>query len=259
MANWTISETQKQATSDAAPKTAAPAPAPPGPNTSKSARYQERLRNIDERKQARVLALQALFEIDSVGHAPDVVLYERLEAAVRAEQARRLQELAGGVALPGIGADGAPHSDENDEATPALGEKGRDFLLWLVAGTLTQRERIDLLIRDYAPQWPIEQLAIVDRNILRMSIFELESSDSRTPPKAVINEAIELAKAYGGDNSPGFVNGVLGAWLVANKVSANKISANKVSVNKVSVNKVAANRNGKPRNNEKRDPGNSAT
>jgi N utilization substance protein B len=215
MANWTISETQRKTPLEATPSAAKQAPAALA--SSKATRQEIRLREIEERKQARILALQALFEIDSVGHAPDVVLYERLEAAVRAERARHLQQLSGGKVVPDMGADGAPHGDESDEATPALGEKGRDFLLWLVAGTLTQREEIDLLIRSYAPQWPIEQLAIVDRNILRMAIFELGASDSRTPPKAVINEAIELAKAYGGDNSPGFVNGVLGAWLVANK------------------------------------------
>lgn len=214
MANWTISETKKN--TDAPVESSAKAAAPVNSTAPKENRDESRRREIEERKQARVLALQALFEIDSVGHAPDVVLYERLEAAVRAERTRRLQELAGNRYVPGLGADATPHSDDSDEESPALGETGREFLLWLVAGTLTQREEIDQLIQRYAPQWPIEQLAIVDRNILRMSIFELGASNTRTPPKAVINEAVELAKAYGGDNSPGFVNGVLGAWLAAN-------------------------------------------
>lgn len=217
MANWTISESQKKAVTDAATEAANHVSAPAKPAAPKPSRDESHRREIEERKQARVLALQALFEIDSVGHAPDVVLYERLEAAVRAERARRLQELAGGAPVYGADPDATSHIDDGDEASPELGEKGRDFLLWLVAGTLTQREQTDLLIQRYAPQWPIEQLAIVDRNILRMSIFELGASDTRTPPKAVINEAVELAKAYGGDNSPAFVNGVLGAWLSANK------------------------------------------
>lgn len=220
MANWTISETQNQSKTDTPARSGVSSDgvskhAPAKPSTPKSVRDQAKRSEIEERKQARVLALQALFEIDSVGHAPDVVLYERLEAAVRAEKARRLQELAGGGSLPGMGVEDSLHSEENEETTPALGEKGRDFLLWLVAGTLTERERTDALIQRFAPQWPIDQLAIVDRNILRMAIFELGAADSRTPPKAVINEAVELAKAYGGDSSPGFVNGVLGAWLTA--------------------------------------------
>ena len=69
------------------------------------------------------------------------------------------------------------------------------------------------LIAQYAPEWPVDQLAIVDRNILRLALFEIGCSDSDTPPKVVINEAVELAKVFGSDSSPRFVNGVLGSAL----------------------------------------------
>ena len=146
---------------------------------------------IHDRKLARVLALQALFEIDSVGHAPDSVLYERLRP--------------GGV------------GDFNDEDMPAsqeeLSKESSDFLIWLVAGVLTHRVRLDALIGRFASEWPVDQLAIVDRTILRLALYELGARESRTPPKVVINEAVELAKTFGGDSSPRFINGVLGSAL----------------------------------------------
>jgi N utilization substance protein B len=164
---------------------------------------------IEERKRARVVALQALFEIDSVGHAPDVVLYERIEAAARA--ARQAQK-ARTLPAPANGAEDAA-ADEREEELAPLGDTGVKFLLWLVAGVLSYRERLDALIHRFASEWPVEQLAIVDRSVLRMALYELGAKESEAPPKVIINEAVELAKVFGGDSSPRFVNGVLGAAL----------------------------------------------
>jgi N utilization substance protein B len=91
----------------------------------------------------------------------------------------------------------------------SLKEDGRAFATELVTGVLREKRRLDESIAAVAPNWPIEQLAIVDRNILRLALYELY--ELKTPLKAAINEAVELAKIYGSDNSSRFVNGVLGA------------------------------------------------
>lgn len=89
--------------------------------------------------------------------------------------------------------------------------KDDDFVLRLVRGVLAERKVIDPIIEKCAPEWPLEQITIVDRNVLRLGIFELMFGDyQETPPKVAINEAIELAKAFGGESSGRFVNGVLG-------------------------------------------------
>ena len=69
---------------------------------------------------------------------------------------------------------------------------------------------MDTLITRYAPEWPLDQMAVIDRNVLRIAIFEF-LIDSDTPVKVAINEAVELAKLYGSDSSPRFINGVLGS------------------------------------------------
>ena len=84
------------------------------------------------------------------------------------------------------------------------------FARELVRGVLTNRERIDNMIQTYAPAWPVAQLAAIDRNILRLAIFEI-LFNNKVPVKAAINEAVELAKTFGSDNSPRFINGVLGS------------------------------------------------
>jgi N utilization substance protein B len=84
-----------------------------------------------------------------------------------------------------------------------------DFVRDLVSGVLAQQEAIDNIIGPAAPEWPIEQIAKIDRVILRIGIYELMLKHE-VPPKVVINEAVELAKAFGGENSSKFVNGVLG-------------------------------------------------
>ena len=74
-------------------------------------------------------------------------------------------------------------------------------------------ETLNALIAQHAPAWPVNQLAIIDRNILRLALFEIGSKQADTPPKVVLNEAVELAKTFGSDSSPRFVNGVLGSAL----------------------------------------------
>ncbi len=127
------------------------------------------------RRQARALALQVLFEIDSVGHDAALALQQRCE----------------------------------DEQLPS---DGVAFSQMLTQGVLQDRARLDSLIAKYAPEYPVGQLAIVDRNILRMALFELQSMQD-VPIKVAVNEAVELAKTYGSDSAPRFVNGVLGAFL----------------------------------------------
>ena len=125
------------------------------------------------RRKARRLALQALYEVDSTGH--------EAEGAV----SRLLAE-------------------------EKLSRENADFIRELVSGVIRNKERIDLRIQSFAPTWPIEQISIVDRNILRLAIFEI-LLDNKVPAKVAINEAVELAKTFGSDSSPKFVNGVLGS------------------------------------------------
>jgi N utilization substance protein B len=85
------------------------------------------------------------------------------------------------------------------------------FVFALVKNTLENREKIDQLIEKCAPEWPINQVTLVDRNILRLGIYEvLFGNYEEVPPKVAINEAIELAKSFGGESSGRFINGVLG-------------------------------------------------
>ena len=85
-----------------------------------------------------------------------------------------------------------------------------DFVHDLVKGVLKDQSKLDENIQNMAPDWPIDQIARIDRNILRLGIYELVYSTVKVPPKVVINEAIELAKSFGSDNSSKFINGVLG-------------------------------------------------
>ena len=125
------------------------------------------------RHKARALALQALYEIDSVGHDAEAVVTCLL-------------------------------------AEGKLSEDNSSFVRELVRGVIQNREKIDATIQKFAPAWPIGQIAVVDRNILRLAIFEI-LLDDKVPVKVAINEAVELAKTFGSDNSPKFVNGVLGS------------------------------------------------
>jgi transcription antitermination protein NusB len=126
-----------------------------------------------KRRRARILALQTLYEVDTTGHDVHGTL-ERL-----------LRETA---------------------APEEIGVFARE----LVSSVTEQRQALDDVIAKVAPAWPLEQMAPVDRNILRLAIMEI-LLNNRTPVKAAINEAVELAKSFGSDNSAKFVNGVLGS------------------------------------------------
>ena len=128
------------------------------------------------RRKTRMVALQVLYEVDAVRHDPEAV-FERM-----------VQE----------------------ENLPPSAEAFAHDLIF--NGVIENREKIDSIISSLAPTWPIGQMAIVDRNILQIAIYEL-MFDGETPPKVAINEAVELAKAFGGDSSPKFINGVLRSVL----------------------------------------------
>jgi transcription antitermination protein NusB len=131
---------------------------------------------VRARHQARIVALQALYEIDCAEHAPEIVLDQRISAN-------------------------------------RLPQSTKDFCRHLVHGVLTYQETLDTFIHQHAPEWPLEQMAYIDRNILRMAIFEFAIDEQKTPVKVAINEAVELAKAFGSDSAPRFINGVLGALV----------------------------------------------
>lgn len=95
------------------------------------------------------------------------------------------------------------------------------FIEELVRGVAKHESELDDVIRPLAPEWPIEQIARMDRVILRMGVYELNHS-SGVPPKVVINEAVELAKGFGGENSSKFINGVLGSVLRAREEKSSK-------------------------------------
>ncbi|MFC1700574.1 transcription antitermination factor NusB [Patescibacteria group bacterium] len=91
------------------------------------------------------------------------------------------------------------------------GVKSSDFVFQIVKGVIDNLLKIDKIIEKSAPEWPIDQITIVDRNILRIGLYELLFGNrDEVPPKVAINEAIELAKTFGGESSGKFINGVLG-------------------------------------------------
>lgn len=100
-----------------------------------------------------------------------------------------------------------------------LSQESKDFVRELVLGVLASRATLDDLIGRFAPAWPVEQISPIDRNVLRLAIFEILHHNS-VSVKVAINEAVELAKAFGSESSPKFVNGVLGS--VANLVASQK-------------------------------------
>ena len=128
---------------------------------------------MKSRTKARSIALQVLYEVDISGHLPAPALEERL-------------------------------LDEPLENNLA------DFARQIVFGVLPIMQKLDDFIAQHAPEWPMDQVAVIDRNILRIALWEFGVSDV-TPIKVAINEAIEMAKMYGSDSTPRFVNGVLGA------------------------------------------------
>jgi N utilization substance protein B len=134
------------------------------------------------RHKAREVALQVLYEADAVNHKPEDSLNHIL-------------------------------------ARIELSEDVATFSRELIDGVILNKSQLDQNIRDFAPAWPLDQISIIDRNILRLAIFEI-LHDKQIPVKVAINEAVELAKTYGSNNSSRFVNGVLGS--VSNLVTNNK-------------------------------------
>jgi N utilization substance protein B len=125
------------------------------------------------RRRARILALQTLYEADTTGHDAQGILSRLLEDA-------------------------------------AVTDEIAAFARELVTDTISHRQYIDEIIAKVAAAWPLDQMAPVDRNILRLAIWEILLSEA-TPLRVAINEAVELAKVFGSDNSARFVNGVLGS------------------------------------------------
>ena len=128
---------------------------------------------MKSRTKARCAALQALYEIDITGHKPGLVIHERTVAQ-------------------------------------SLDNKMAEFTNQIVLGVWPLIKDLDLFIAEQAPEWPLDQVAVIDRNILRIALWEFAVSEI-TPMKVAINEAVELAKMYGSDSAPRFVNGVLGS------------------------------------------------
>jgi N utilization substance protein B len=128
---------------------------------------------MKDRTRARGIALQALYELDITDHPVGTVLQER-----------------------------ASDCGLDDDLV--------DFFRSIVLGVLPIRSELDHFIADHAPEWPLDQVAVIDRNILRMAVWEFALAED-IPLKVAINEAVELAKTYGSDSAPRFVNGVLGA------------------------------------------------
>lgn len=93
----------------------------------------------------------------------------------------------------------------------AAGAMVREFVWSLISGVIDNIDHIDKIMGIAAPEWPVSQIAIIDRNVLRIGLFELLYADTKeVPPKVAINESIELAKSFGGEASGKFINGVLG-------------------------------------------------
>ncbi len=124
------------------------------------------------RTRARAVALQVLYEIDLSSHLPGDVLTTRLQE-------------------------------------DPISEELAEFARKIIFGVLPLTQDLDQLIAKYAPEWPLDQIAAIDRNILRIAFWEFAVS-RETPVKVAINEAVELAKLYGSDSAARFVNGVLG-------------------------------------------------
>jgi len=114
---------------------------------------------------------------------------------------------------------------EHNIKEQGVGLQDTSFIENLVKGVTKKITEIDNILIKYAPDWPIEKITTIDRNIIRLGIYELEFEENKIPPKVVINEAIEMAKTFGGESSGRFVNGVLGA-IYNNMEKNNEINNN---------------------------------
>jgi transcription antitermination protein NusB len=136
------------------------------------------------RRKARMAALQALYETDLTGHALDQSLANLFEDA-------------------------------------PLSPEATEYARELANGVMQSKEQVDSVISRYATSFPLNQISAVDRNILRLAIYEA-LIDNKIPAKVAVNEAVEMAKTFGSDSSPRFVNGVLGAALHSDKSRAGR-------------------------------------
>ncbi len=130
---------------------------------------------MKSRTKARSIALQILYEVDISGHKPGMILSLRFEKL-------------------------------------KMDKSLKTFISQIVSGVIEYRDILDEFIADFAPDWPLDQVAVIDRNLLRIALWEI-AVFKETPVKVAVNEAVELAKVYGSDGSPRFVNGVLGAFI----------------------------------------------
>lgn len=130
---------------------------------------------MKKRTKARSIALQILYEVDVSGHKPGKVMAERFERLKMEDDLKR-------------------------------------FISQIVSGVIQYKEILDEFIADFAPEWPLDQIASIDRNLLRIALWEI-AVYQKTPVKVVVNEAVELAKLYGSEGSPRFINGVLGGFI----------------------------------------------
>lgn len=128
---------------------------------------------MKSRTKARFVALQVLYETDITGHPAGIVIEERLQDELLDDTLSR-------------------------------------FVRDIVQGVLPIAEKLDAIIAQHAPEWPMDQVAVIDRNILQIALWEFAVKEC-TPTKVAINEAVELAKLLGSDSTPRFVNGVLGS------------------------------------------------
>jgi transcription antitermination protein NusB len=165
------------------------------------------------RRRARAVVLQTLYELDFADHTPLVALKSRLDD-------RTCQECGSFVSLdyPACQNSRCKLFNRAQDFNPSLlPESTEDFARKLVVGVQSYRTYLDSIVGELAPEWPIEQIAAVDRNVLRIAIYEL-LFDPEIPPKVAINEAVELAKMFGSESSPRFVNGVLGTLVSRDRV-----------------------------------------
>jgi transcription antitermination protein NusB len=146
-----------------------------------------------DRRLARALAFQALYEMDLAHHAPSEVL----------------ARTAGAIA------DNADSIDAVTAYSPEVLSGASTYASAVVQGVLDQRTAIDALIQERAPLWPLAQMSAVDRNVLRIGLYESLYGNATVPLRTAINEAVELAKLFGSETSAKFVNGVLGRAVEA--------------------------------------------